>query len=54
MLATQWTPSSQPFSLTWFDDQGDVHEDLGGDHDSSMEISLIRHLAAVCDTRNTQ
>lgn len=54
VLATQWTPSSQPFSLTWFDDQGDVHEDLGGDHDSSMEISLIRHLAAVCDTRNTQ
>lgn len=47
-LATQWTPSSQPFTLTWQDDRGDVHSQLGGDHDAPMELSLISYLDAAC------
>lgn len=46
--ATEWTPSAQPFTLTWRDDDGDVHVDIGGDHDASMEVILIRYLDAVC------
>lgn len=47
-LATQWTPSAQPFMLTWHDDRGDVHMQLGGDHDAPMELSLISYLDAAC------
>ena len=53
-LATQWTPSSQPFTLTWQDEDGDVHVDLGGDHDASMELTLIRYLNAVCGNPATR
>lgn len=47
-LATQWTPSSQPFMLTWQDDRGEVHIQLGGDHDAPMELSLISYMDAAC------
>jgi hypothetical protein len=47
-LATQWTPSAQPFMLTWQDDRGDVHMQLAGDHDAPMELSLISYLDAAC------
>jgi hypothetical protein len=53
-LATRWTPSAQPFTLTWRDDQGEHHTSIGGDHDASMELSLIRHMDAVCDTTPEQ
>lgn len=47
-LATQWTPSALPFMLTWQDDRGEVHTQLGGDHDASMESSLTSYLDAAC------
>jgi hypothetical protein len=47
-LASEWTPSSQPFTLTWQDDHGDVHMDTGGDHDASMELELMRYFDVVC------
>ncbi|QYJ04021.1 hypothetical protein KUV85_17125 [Nocardioides panacisoli] len=47
-LATEWTPSAQPFVLTWHDETGEVTEEVGGDHDAAMEIALIRHLDAAC------
>ncbi len=53
-LATQWTPSAQPFTLTWKDAHGDVHVDIGGDHDASMELILIRYLDAVCGNPGTR
>lgn len=53
-LATQWTPSAQPLLLTWQDDHGDVHVDVGGDHDAAMEISLIRYLDEACDDRGVR
>ena len=53
-LATQWTPSAQPFTLTWKDDDGDVHVDIGGDHDASLEVILIRYLDAVCSDPGTR
>jgi hypothetical protein len=53
-LATQWTPSAQPFTLTWQDDQGNVHVDIGGDHDASMEVTLLRYLDAVCGNPATR
>jgi len=54
VLATQWTPSAQPLIVTWQDDQGDVHTDLGGDHDFSMELELIRYMDAACRDSPTQ
>jgi hypothetical protein len=47
-LASEWTPSSQPFTLTWQDDHGDLHSDTGGDHDASMELELMRYFDVVC------
>jgi hypothetical protein len=47
-LASEWTPSSQPFTLTWRDDHGDVHMDTGGDHDASMELEVMRYFDVVC------
>lgn len=47
-LATEWTPSSLPFVVTWTDDRGEVHADPGGDHDASMELTLHRYVDAVC------
>jgi hypothetical protein len=51
-LAAEWTPSAQPFTLTWQDDHGAIHTDTGGDHDASMELALIRYLDAVCDNES--
>jgi hypothetical protein len=48
-LAVRWTPSSRPFTVTWTDDRGDVHEDLGGDHEPPMELRMIRYLEAACE-----
>lgn len=53
-LATQWTPSAQPFTLTWKDDHGDVHVDVGGDYDPSMALALIRYRDAVCGNPGTR
>jgi hypothetical protein len=53
-LAAQWTPSAQPFTLTWQDDHGNVHVDIGGDHDASMELTFIRYLDAVCGNPATR
>lgn len=53
VLATQWTPSAQPFTLTWQDADGDVHEDLAGEHDGALQLSLIRHMNAACDDTPT-
>ena len=53
-LATEWTPSAQPFTLTWKDARGDVHDDIGGDHDASMELMLIRYFDAVCGNPGTR
>jgi hypothetical protein len=47
-LAAEWTPSAQPFTLTWQDDHGDIHMDTAGDHDASMELELIRYFDLVC------
>ena len=47
-LAVQWTPSSQPFTITWSDDHGEVHHDLGGDHEARMEVTMIGYLQAAC------
>lgn len=53
-LASEWTPSAQPFTVTWQDDQGDTHTDTGGDHDASMELALIRYIDVVCEKRPTR
>lgn len=53
-LASEWTPSAQPFTLTWQDAHGDVHHDTGGDHDASMELTLLDYLDAVCDSQATR
>ena len=47
-LATEWTPSSLPFVLTWEDERGDRHTELGGEHDASMELTLNRYVDSVC------
>lgn len=50
-LATEWTPSAQPLTLTWRDEQGRVQRSSGGDHDPVMELTLIRWLDDACDGR---
>jgi hypothetical protein len=50
-LAAEWTPSAQPFTLTWQDDHGDIRTDTGGDHDTSMELELIRYFDAICGSQ---
>ena len=47
-LATEWTPSSQPFMVDWRDDREEVHRQLVGDHDPPMELALTRYLDAAC------
>jgi hypothetical protein len=47
-LAAEWTPSAQPFTLTWQDDHGNIHMGTGGDHDASMELTLIRYFNVAC------
>ena len=50
-LATLWTPSSQPFEITWEDERGEIHTDLGGDHDAAWEVAIIGFLNAACDVQ---
>jgi hypothetical protein len=50
-LAAEWTPSAQPFTLTWRDDHGDIHMDTGGDHDASMELELVRYFDVTCSNQ---
>ena len=50
-LATQWTPSSQPFALTWEDDDGQLRTKLGGDHDAVLAIAMTGYLDAACAGR---
>lgn len=47
-LADEWTPSSQPFVVTWEDESGTEYEALGGDHDGDLEIAVIGFLSQVC------
>jgi hypothetical protein len=49
VLATEWTPSARPLTLSWEDEHGTRRSGLGGDHDSLIELSLIGHMSAVCD-----
>jgi len=49
VLATEWTPSAQPLTLSWEDEHGTLRSGIGGDHDAPIELSLIRHMSAVCD-----
>lgn len=53
-LAAEWTPSAQPFTITWQDDHGDIHTDTAGDHDVSMELALIRYFDVVCGHQATR
>lgn len=53
-LAAEWTPSAQPFILTWQDDHRDIHMHTGGDHDASMELALIRYFDLVCGNQTTR
>jgi hypothetical protein len=50
-LAAEWTPSAQPFTLTWRDDHGGIHMDTGGDHDASMELELVRYFDVTCSNQ---
>lgn len=47
-LATEWTPSARPLTLSWEDEHGHPRSGIGGDHDAPVELSLIRHMSAVC------
>ncbi len=49
VLATGWTPSAQPLTLSWEDEHGTLQSGIGGEHDAPIELSLIRHMSAVCD-----
>lgn len=48
-LATEWTPSSQPFAVTWEDQAGVTRSELGGDHDAALEIAMTGYLDVACD-----
>jgi hypothetical protein len=54
VLATEWTPSAQPFTLSWEDEHGHSRSGIGGDHDAPIELSLIRHMSAVCGDASEQ
>lgn len=47
-LAAGWTPSAQPFTVTWRDEDGRVRTDPGGDHDASMSLALVRWVDRAC------
>lgn len=47
--ALRWTPGDRPFTITWRDEYGRVHEDRAGDFDRSMAVSLVRYIDAMCD-----
>lgn len=46
-LATEWTPSALPLTLSWEDEHGIDQSDVGAEHDA-IELSLIRHMSFVC------
>ena len=48
VLATEWTPSARPLTLSWEDQHGHSRSAISGDHDAPIELSLIRHMSAVC------
>lgn len=48
--ATRWAPGDRPFTVRWRDRYGEMHLDKAGDFDRSMAESLLRHIAAVCET----
>lgn len=54
VLATEWTPSAQPFTLGWEDEHGHARSGTGGEHDARIELSLIRHMGAVCGDASGQ
>ena len=47
--ALRWTPGDRPFTITWRDEYGRVHEDRAGDFDRSIAVSLVRYIDAMCD-----
>ena len=47
-LATEWTPSARPLTLSWEDEHGHSRSAPGGDHDAPIELSLIQHMSAMC------
>ena len=51
-LAGVWTPSSRPFTVTWSDTDGRSYSTSAGDHNSSMEVSWLRHMDAACPRRS--
>ncbi|MBD8869900.1 hypothetical protein [Nocardioides donggukensis] len=51
-LASMWTPSARPFRLTWRAADGDWRTDPVGDHNASVEVTLIAHMDSVCDARS--
>jgi hypothetical protein len=50
-LASMWTPSARPFTLTWRADDGSWHSNPAGDHNASMELTWLAHMDSVCDER---
>jgi hypothetical protein len=54
VLATEWTPSARPLTLSWEDEHGHPRSGIGGDHDAPLELSLIRHMSAVCGDASDQ
>jgi hypothetical protein len=54
VLATEWTPSARPLTLRWEDEHGRSRSGTGGDHDAPIELSLIRHMNAVCGDPSEQ
>ena len=48
VLATEWTPSARPLTVSWEDERGHSRSGTGGDHDAHLELFLIRHMSAVC------
>lgn len=48
-LATIWTPSAQPFTVTWQGPDGTTSSEPGGAHNPSLELTLIQAMDAACD-----
>ncbi len=47
-LATMWTPSARPFTLTWHGADGTQHTRPSGEHSPAMALAWMRHMDAVC------
>lgn len=50
-LASMWTPSARPFTLTWRTGDGSWRSNSVGDHNASMELTWLAHMDSVCDER---